>query len=108
MLEAGYLREDGTVGLKVFARAVGAQAGKTYTHTYVRRWLEGMVPRDAKTRTAIASALGQRLGRRIGQDAIGFDKKQKVRPDLGLDYPEHFSTPQRMRPPGMKRRYLGS
>ncbi|MET8848014.1 XRE family transcriptional regulator [Amycolatopsis sp. NPDC004625] len=87
MLEAGYLRDDGTVGLKVFARAVGQQDGKTYTHTYVRRWLDGMVPRDGKTRTAITSALAQRLGRRIGLDEVGFGKAQKVRADLGLDYP---------------------
>ncbi|MBE1502656.1 hypothetical protein H4696_009756 [Amycolatopsis lexingtonensis] len=91
MLEAGYLREDGSVGLKVFARAVGQQAGKTYTHTYVRRWLDGMVPRDAKTRTAITAALAQRLGRRIELDEVGFGKAQKVRADLGLDYPDRLA-----------------
>lgn len=87
MLEAGYLREDGSLGLKVFARAVGEQAGKAYTHTYVRRWLDGMVPRDAKTRAAITSALAQRLGRRIELDEVGFGKAQKVQASLGLDYP---------------------
>ncbi|MEV6621029.1 XRE family transcriptional regulator [Amycolatopsis sp. NPDC051106] len=91
MLEAGYLREDGSVGLKVFARAVGGQAGRAYSHTYVRRWLDGMVPRDAKTRTAIASALGHRLGRRISLAELGFGKAQKVRADLGLEYPDQVS-----------------
>ncbi|WP_233223246.1 XRE family transcriptional regulator [Amycolatopsis sp. CA-128772] len=91
MLEAGYLRQDGSVGLKVFARAVGEQAGKAYTHTYVRRWLDGMVPRDSKTRTAIANALGHRLGRRVGVDEIGFGRAQKLRADIGLDYPDQLA-----------------
>ncbi|MFI5584557.1 XRE family transcriptional regulator [Amycolatopsis sp. NPDC051758] len=91
MLEAGYLREDGTVGLKVFARAVGGQTGKTFSHTYVRRWLDGMMPRDAKTRTAIAGALSERLGRRISLAEIGFGKTQKLRADLGLEYPDRLT-----------------
>lgn len=91
MLEAGYLREDGTVGLKVFARAVGQQAGKAYTHTYVRRWLDGMVPRDAKTRAAIVAALAQRLGRQIGLDEVGFGRAQKVSADLGLNYSDRLA-----------------
>ncbi|MFD0492431.1 hypothetical protein ACFQ0O_41285 [Saccharopolyspora spinosporotrichia] len=32
MREAGFLKEDGSVGLKVFARAAGRHAGKTF-HT---------------------------------------------------------------------------
>ncbi|WP_328614541.1 XRE family transcriptional regulator [Amycolatopsis sp. NBC_00348] len=88
LLQAGYLRDDGSVGLKVFARAVGQQAGRTFTHTYVRRWLDGMVPRDAKTRDAIVSALSQRLGRQVGVGEVGFGKAQKVQADLGLDYPD--------------------
>ncbi|GAB3380826.1 regulator [Amycolatopsis echigonensis] len=87
MREAGFLKDDGSVGLKVFARAVSQQAGRPFTHTYVRRWLDGMVPRDEKTRQAIARALGGRLGRQIAPDDVGFGKTLKVSPDLGLAYP---------------------
>ncbi|MEV4602556.1 XRE family transcriptional regulator [Amycolatopsis sp. NPDC049253] len=87
MREAGFLKDDGSVGLKVFARAVGQHANRTFTHTYVRRWLDGMVPRDAATRQAIVRALGSRLGRSIAVDEVGFGAALKVSPDLGLTYP---------------------
>src|SRR4051812_40916364 len=88
MLEAGYLREDGTVGLKVFARAVGRHAGRELTHTYVRRWLDGMVPRENTMRRAITHALGERLGRPVRPDEVGFGQSREVPADLGLTYPE--------------------
>ena len=88
MHEAGFLREDGTVGLKVFARAVGRHAGRELTHTYVRRWLNGMVPRDEKTRRAITRALGERLGRSVRADEVGFGTGKEVSADLGLTYPD--------------------
>ena len=62
MLAAGFLREDGTVGLKVFGRAVSRYAGRDLNHTYVRRWLNGMVPREEKVRRAITQALGEKAG----------------------------------------------
>ncbi|PXY32643.1 regulator [Prauserella muralis] len=92
MHEAGFLRDDGSVGLKVFARAVGQHAGRTYTHTYVRRWLNGMVPRDSATRQAITGALGERLGRQVGLDEVGFSAAEKVPGDLGLAYPDDMSN----------------
>jgi hypothetical protein len=92
MNEAGFLREDGSVGLKVFARAVGRRAGRTYTHTYVRRWLDGTIPRDNKTRTAITAALSDRLGRSVAQHEVGFGGPRKVSPDLGLAYPDELSV----------------
>ena len=62
MTEAGFLDEGGTIGRKRFARAVteaptASRVGKTYSHTYVTRWLNGMTPRDQETRLAIAEAL---------------------------------------------------
>ncbi|WP_020418546.1 hypothetical protein [Amycolatopsis sp. ATCC 39116] len=91
MREAGFLKDDGSVGLKVFARAVGEQAGRTYTHTYVRRWLDGMVPRDEQTRRAITAALAKRLGRPIEPHEVGFGGSRTVSPDLGLAYPDTAS-----------------
>ncbi|OLF07493.1 regulator [Actinophytocola xinjiangensis] len=88
MLEAGFLREDGSVGLKVFARAVGRHAGRELTHTYVRRWLNGMVPREEKMRRAITLALGERLGRPVRADEVGLGKGTDVSADLGLVYPD--------------------
>ena len=88
MLEAGFLREDGTVGLKVFARAVGRHAGRELTHTYVRRWLNGMVPREDAVRRAITAALGERLGRPVRLDEVGLGKGKEVPADLGLIYPD--------------------
>jgi tetratricopeptide (TPR) repeat protein len=91
MLEAGFLREDGTVGLKVFGRAVSRHASRDLNHTYVRRWLNGMVPREEKVRRAIAQALGERIGRPVGLDEIGFGKSKNVPADLGLSYPDKAS-----------------
>jgi tetratricopeptide (TPR) repeat protein len=90
MREAGFLKDDGSVGLKVFARAVSRFGPRAYTHTYVRRWLEGKVPRDPQTRHAIAAALGDRLGRTISVDELGFGRSETLPADLGLHYP---STP---------------
>lgn len=87
MREAGFLREDGTVGLKVFARAVSRHAHRSLTHTYVRRWLNGMVPRDETTKSAVTTALSDRLGRTITQEEVGFGRSKKVPHDLGLSYP---------------------
>ncbi|PXY34209.1 regulator [Prauserella coralliicola] len=92
MREAGFLRDDGSVGLKVFARAVGQHAGRSYTHTYVRRWLNGMIPRDAATRHAITGALGERLGRQVGFAEVGFSAAEKLPGDLGLSYPDDISN----------------
>lgn len=91
MHEAGYLKSDGSVGLKVFARAASRHAGRTYTHTYVRRWLDGKVPRDEETRQAITKALAERLGRRIEQHEVGFGGPRKVPASLGLSYPDKVS-----------------
>jgi hypothetical protein len=91
MLEAGFLKDDGSVGRKVFARAVGRHSDRSYTHTYVGRWLDGSVPRDATTRTAIAATLGDRLGRTVTMDELGFVPSSAVAIDLGLLYPHSLS-----------------
>jgi len=91
MHEAGFLKHDGSVGLKVFARAVGEQAGRTFTHTYVRRWLDGMVPRDEQVRRAITAALAKKLGRNVEPHEVGFGGNRQVSPDLGLTYPDKAS-----------------
>lgn len=88
MRQAGFLKDDGSVGYKVFARAVGRHSARSYTHTYVKRWLNGVVPRDQQTRRAIAAALGGRLGRSVGQDELGFVATEKLPADLGLRYPD--------------------
>lgn len=88
MREAGFLKDDGSVGLKVFARAASRHSDRTYTHTYVKRWLSGMVPRDDVTRQAIVRALSERLGRLVGLDEVGFGAREKVPADLGLSYPD--------------------
>jgi tetratricopeptide (TPR) repeat protein len=90
MAEAGFLSENGDVGRKVFARAVTREAGargvqRTYTHTYVGRWLSGVVPRDVETKQAIAAAIGRRIGRTVSLDEIGFPGR--VSAELGLAYP---------------------
>lgn len=89
MLEAGFLKKDDSVGLKKFARAVTACHSKTkeFTHTYVRRWLNGTVPRKEVDRNAILMALSKQLGRRIRADEVGFESP-KADPDLGIHYPD--------------------
>lgn len=87
MREAGFLKDDGSVGLKAFARAVGRQAGRGFTHTSVRRWLDGMVPRAPATRQAIAAALEQRLGRPVAPQDAGFAAAPAVCAAAGLAYP---------------------
>lgn len=91
MRQAGFLKDDGSVGAKVFARAVGRHSDRSYTHTYVKRWLEGVVPRDTRTRQAIAAAIGERLGRTVEQAELGFGSTQKVSAELGLRYPDSYS-----------------
>jgi hypothetical protein len=88
MREAGFLRGDASVGKKVFARAVSKHSARTYTHTYVTRWLNGVVPRDQQTRRAVAAALGERLGRGVALDEIGFAPAKNFPADLGLRYPD--------------------
>ena len=88
--EAGLLRSDGS-GRKAIARAVGEQAGRTFNHTYVGRWLDGMVPRDVAVQRAIAAAIGKRLGRSVGLDECGFTASETIAADLGLAYPSTVS-----------------
>ncbi|WP_263250607.1 tetratricopeptide repeat protein [Saccharopolyspora rosea] len=91
MREAGFLKDDGSVGLKVFARATSRHSDRTYTHTYVKRWLSGMVPRDEKTRRAVARALSERLGRPVDLHEVGFEPSSEVSAELGLSYPDKLS-----------------
>src|SRR3954469_17082151 len=93
MTEAGFLDRAGTIGRKRFARAVAdapsaRAAGRTYSHTYVSRWLDGTVPRDDDTRNAIREALGTRLGRVVTLDELGYQTASSISPDAGLAYPE--------------------
>jgi hypothetical protein len=93
MTEAGFLDPSGSVGRKRFARAVtesaaARAAGRAYNHTYVTRWLSGMVPRDPATREAIREALSARLGRVVELDELGFRVANTISPEVGLAYPE--------------------
>jgi len=92
MTEAGFLDRSGAIGRKRFARAVTESAaargaGRSYSHTYVSRWLAGVVPRDDATRDAIREALGARLGRTVAVDELGFPAPRTISPDTGLTYP---------------------
>src|SRR4051794_17226184 len=92
MTQAGFLDRAGTIGRKRFARAVNesaaaSRAGRSYTHTYVSRWLAGVTPRDDVTRNAIREALATRLGRAVSLDELGFRATATVSPDVGLAYP---------------------
>jgi hypothetical protein len=92
MTEAGFLDRSGAIGRKRFARAVNESAaarhaGRSYTHTYVSRWLNGVTPRDDATRNAIREALGTRLGRVVSLDELGLRATSAVSPDVGLAYP---------------------
>lgn len=95
MREAGFLAPDGSIGKKVFARAVSEESARrkstrSYTHTYVGRWLSGVVPRDAHTRECVAAALSRKLGRLVTLDEIGFGKAD-VPAHLGLRYGDDAS-----------------
>jgi hypothetical protein len=92
LLEAGFLDRDGQVGRKRFARAVTDAAvarglRRTFTHTYVGRWLGGAIPRDEETRACILQAIGGRLGRVVHPDEVGFGVGPQCSPDIGLVYP---------------------
>ncbi|MGH3564656.1 MAG: hypothetical protein ACRDRH_01205 [Pseudonocardia sp.] len=93
MIEAGYLDRSGSIGRKRFARAVSEspaarRVGRSYNHTYVGRWLNGVTPRDNDTRDAIREALGSRLGRLVASDELGFRVESRISPDVGLAYPD--------------------
>ena len=95
MREAGFLAPDGSIGKKVFARAVSDESARrksarTYTHTYVGRWLDGTVPRDKHTRECVAAALSRKLGRLVSLDEIGFGRGE-VPAHLGLRYGDDVS-----------------
>jgi tetratricopeptide (TPR) repeat protein len=47
-----------------------------------------MVPREEKMRRAITRALGERLGRPVRPDEVGFAKSREVPAELGLVYPD--------------------
>lgn len=94
MTDAGFLDRSGAIGRKRFTRAVNETtaartAGRSYTHTYVSRWLNGVTPRDDATRDAIREALGARLGRIVSPDELGFPVSHTVSPDVGLSYPDN-------------------
>lgn len=91
MREAGFLAPDGSIGQKVFSRAVSRESARrnskrSYNHTYVRRWLDGVVPRDHHTRECIAAALSHKLGRAVTTQEVGFGGSRAVSDDLGLIY----------------------
>ena len=93
MTEAGFLDPSGTIGRKRFARAVtdaGTNRGiqKTYSHTYVTRWLSGVTPRDPETRDSITTALSRALGRTVNAAEVGYADRGKIPTDFGLMYPE--------------------
>lgn len=92
MTDAGFLDREGAIGRKRCARAVSDAASargvdRTYSHTYVSRWLRGVVPRDVATREAIRDALAQQLGRPIEPDELGFRTADTTALDVGLAYP---------------------
>ncbi|OLL76243.1 regulatory protein [Pseudonocardia sp. Ae168_Ps1] len=92
MTDAGFLDRSRTIGRKRIARAVNETqaartAGRSYNHTYVSRWFNGVTPRDEATRDAIRDALSARLGRTVAPDELGFRSTAGVSPDIGLRYP---------------------
>jgi tetratricopeptide (TPR) repeat protein len=89
--ETGILRPDGS-GRKMFARLVSTKAQRPYNHTYVSRWLNGVRPRDDRTRKAIAAALGERLGRNVTEDECGFGVSVTLPDNFALDYPETLTS----------------
>ena len=93
MTEAGFLDRSGTIGRKRFARAVTDAATsrgihKTYSHTYVTRWLNGVTPRDPETRDSITTALSRAVGRTVHPAEVGYADRAKFPTDVGLMYPE--------------------
>lgn len=93
MTEAGFLDRSGTIGRKRFARAVTDASSsrgihKTYSHTYVTRWLNGVTPRTAETRESITTALSRALGRPVLAREVGFADGANTRAQVGLKYPE--------------------
>lgn len=93
MRDAGFLAPDGSIGRKVFARAVSREAARrhinrSYNHTYVKRWLDGVVPRDQQTRECVAAALTKKLGRTVTTQEVGFGGRETVPANLGLRYPD--------------------
>ncbi|KAB2390489.1 XRE family transcriptional regulator [Actinomadura montaniterrae] len=82
---------------KAFARAVleesrlAGEPLRRCDHTYVARWLDGMVPRG-KTPSFIASALGRKLRRTVSPTEFGMATAGgAMSPDLGLTYPESIA-----------------
>ena len=93
MTEAGFLDRSGTIGRKRFARAVTDAATsrgihRTYSHTYVTRWLNGVTPRDTETRECITSALSRALGRTVHVAEVGYSERATIPTDVGLTYPD--------------------
>jgi hypothetical protein len=83
----------GFTSRKAFARAVldesrvAGQPLRACDHTYVTRWLDGMVPRG-QTPTFIASALGKKLLRSVTLSEIGMATAGSagLALDVGLTY----------------------
>lgn len=93
MTEGGFLDRSGTIGRKRFARAVTGAANsrgihKSYSHTYVTRWLNGVTPRDVETRECITAALSRALGRTVNAAEVGYAERAHILADVGLKYPE--------------------
>lgn len=93
MTQAGFVDSSGAIARKRFARAVSdtraaGAAGRTYSHTYVSRWLNGTVPRDEDTRVAIGEAIGRPLGRTVSLDELGFRPTRTFTVETGLAYPD--------------------
>lgn len=94
---AGFVLLNGLIGEKELARAVSRVAAergaqRRFTHTYVQRWLNGVVPRDKETPQYLAEAISRRLGRAVGIDELGFGLSTIIAPDLGVGYPADLAT----------------
>jgi hypothetical protein len=92
MAEAGVSNN----GLAKRVRDLGQADDQTVRcdHVDVKRWLDGMVPKEPK-RTYVAKALSAKLGRRISAAEVGFgesEDQQQALADSGTDYPEHADT----------------
>lgn len=79
-------------GLALRVREEAKRAGREVSadHVSVRRWLDGMRPRDDTARW-IAAALGSKLGRQVSLDEVGFSESQASADadilDEGATYP---------------------